>query len=357
MVETRPNDGSVASGSARRWQPPDQSGGFLGAQWFEERRGRGALEIATIFVAIQLALAIWYFFFDPKDRYLSAANLSVMTQAIPWLALLAIGSGIVIIAGEIDLSIAMNMGMSQLVFLTWYQGGNSPYVSAVAAICVAVIIGLFNAFMVNVFRIPSLIATLGMFGFLWGLQQWYVGGDGQAPRVSSDQVDTTFQNIITYNLWHGIRAQMLWLIGIAAIMWVLMHRHRLGNHIMSVGGNENAARAISINPVRIRFIAFALLGLLAGIAAVLQGVQQKTLVPGSTRGIELDAIAGAIIGGTALRGGKGTVLGMVLGVGLLKTFQAIVLLTSLPAFYLETFSGAMIIVFAVINQFFEGKAK
>jgi simple sugar transport system permease protein len=144
---------------------------------------------------------------------------------------------------------------------------------------------------------------------------------------------------------------------VGIIVWTFMHRHKLGNHIFAVGGNENAARAISINPKRVKLMAFCILGALCGLAAVLQGVQQRTLIPGSTVGYELEAIAGAVIGGCSLRGGKGSVFGMVLGVAFVKTFQAIVLLSSLPAFYLKVFIGLMTVFFVIINQYFEGKAE
>jgi simple sugar transport system permease protein len=355
--------GAAGAQGPRRREPLAPQAGF--AAWYENRRGRGALEIGAIFVVLQIFLVLSDLT-TGEFPYTSAPNMSVMTQSIPWLALLAVGSGIVIMAGEIDLSVAMNMGMAELVFLTWYSGGNSFFVSAVVAIAVGVGIGLINAALVNVLKIPSLIGTLGMFGFLWGAHQWYVGGSGQAPRVTD--IDAWVVTMFTGELFAGVRAQMLWLIGIAAVVWVAIHRHWIGNHISSVGGNSSAAEAIGISPSRVRYIAFALLGLLAGLAAVLQAVQQKTLVPGSTRGIELEAIAGAIIGGTALRGGKGTIVGMVLGVAFLKSFQAIVLLggirfpwglftIDLPAFYLRLFVGLMIILFAVVNQYFDRKAK
>jgi simple sugar transport system permease protein len=325
--------------------------------WYADRRGRGAVEVTVLFVLLQLGCVIFSAQFPKSFAYLDKANIGVMSQSIPWLAMLAIGSGIVMMAGELDLSIAMSMGMCELVFVTWYSHGHSAWLSAGAAIVLGALIALINAIIINVTKIASFIATLGMASFWWGAQQWYVGQDKPAPRIPSEKVSKPLETVFRASLWHGLRGQMIWLIAVTAIVAVVVHRHRLGNHILAVGGNENAARSISINPNRVRIVAFLMLGLLVGLAAVLKGVQEKTLIPGSGVGYELEAITAAVIGGTALRGGKGSVIGAVLGVGFLKTFQAISLLTQLDAFYYKVYVGLMVIIFAIINQFFERRAK
>jgi simple sugar transport system permease protein len=327
------------------------------ATWVRDHAGRGAMEVTIIFLLLQLG-CILYWAKDPKKfAYLSAANLSVMSQSIPWLGMLAIGAGVLMIAGEFDLSVAMNMGMCELVFIRWYGGGHGAWLCAAISIALGIFIASINALIVNTFKISSFIATLGMGSFWWGMQNFYVGSGGPAPRIDDSKVSKQLTSVISAHLPLGVRGQMLWLLGVGALVWTFMHRHKLGNHLFAVGGNENAARAISINPKRVRWMAFAILGALAGLAAVLQAVQQRTLIPGSTAGYELEAIAGAVIGGCSLRGGKGSVFGMILGVAFVKTFQAIVLLSSLPAYYLKLFIGVMIVIFAIINQYFESKAE
>jgi simple sugar transport system permease protein len=339
---------SAASGKASR------SGGLQA--WYRDQRGRGALEVSVLFVVLQLACVLWFLSDRAGFNYLSKGNLGVMTQSGSWLAMLAIGSGIVMMVGEIDLSVGANMGMSALVFLTWYQGGNSPMVCVVVALLTGVLIGVVNALVINFTKIPSLISTLGMMGLLWGLSVWYTGGDNmEAPRV--EEFNNTFESALVGDMFGGVHAQLAWVVGIGAVTWVFIHRHRIGNHISAVGGNEQAAKAISINPNRVRIYAFALLGLLAAAGGILVSVQTKTLLPGSSLDYNLPAITAAVIGGTAVKGGKGSVLGMILGTFILKTFQAIVLLSSiLPGFYLQVFTGGMLILFAAINQYFENKA-
>lgn len=326
------------------------------AAWYRNQRGRGALEVSVLFFALQLFCVVWFLSDKVGFNYLSKGNLAVMTQAGSWLAFLAIGEGIVMMVGEIDLSVGANMGMSSLVFLTWYQGGNSWFICVLLALLTGVAIGVVNALVINFTKIPSLISTLGMMSLIWGLSVWYTGGDDiEAPRVK--EFGKTFEKLLVGDIGHGVHAQLGWVIGIGALIWVVIHRHRLGNHISAVGGNEQAAKAISINPNRVRLKAFALLGVLAAFGGILISVQTKTLLPGSTLDYNLPAVTAAVIGGTAVKGGKGSVLGMILGTFIVKTFQAIVLLSSiLPGFYLQVFIGGMLILFASVNQYFENKA-
>jgi simple sugar transport system permease protein len=324
--------------------------------WYGDQRGRGAFEVVVLFLLLQSVLVVWYLIDKTSFNYLSAGNLGVMTQSGSWLAMLAIGSGIVMMVGEIDLSVGANMGMSSLVFLTWYQGGNSAIVCVLVAIATGMAIGVVNALVLNYTKIPSLISTLGMMSLLWGLSVWYTGGDNmEAPRVK--EFNPTFEKLMVGDMFGGVHAQFAWVIGVGIVMWVAIHRHRIGNHISAVGGNEQAARAISINPNRVRIYAFAMLGLMCAVGGIMVSVQTKTLLPGSSNEYNLPAITAAVIGGTAVKGGKGSVLGMILGTFILKAFQAIVLLSSVfPAFYLQVFTGGMLILFATANQYFENKA-
>lgn len=153
------------------------------------------------------------------------------------------------------------------------------------------------------------------------------------------------------------RGQVLWLIGIGVVFWLLVHRHRLGNHIFAVGGNPAAARAISINPDRVKIITFGVLGLCVALAAILTAVRTGSVQPGTGRGMELKAIAAAVVGGVALSGGRGSVLGMVLGAALILTVQDILLLGGAPGFYLDLFVGLIIVAAAFFNRMIEGKAK
>jgi simple sugar transport system permease protein len=129
--------------------------------------------------------------------------------------------------------------------------------------------------------------------------------------------------------------------------YLLLHHHKLGNHFYAVGGNRNAAVAIGINPGRTKIIAFAITGLMASLAGVVAATRVGSIQPGGGLGMELQAIAACVIGGAALTGGRGSILGIVLGTALVFTIQDVLLLLRAPGFYFEMFVGVLI-VFAVI---------
>jgi simple sugar transport system permease protein len=315
-----------------------------------QTRGRGALEIGVIFVLVQIGCIAYYLANPDSFPYLTKANFNVLSQSVPVLAILAMGAGILIIAGEFDLSLGANFTFCALVFARWYQGGNNALVCIGLALVVGVTIALINGFVTTRFRIPSFIVTLGALLFWEGAALYYNQANATVMTPSA-----TLKTVFTGELGF-FRGQALWMLGVGILLWLLIHRHRLGNHIFAVGGNPAAAKAISINPTRVKIIAFGILGACAALAGVLTAIRTGSVVPGSGRGLELQAIAAAVVGGVALSGGKGSVLGMVLGAGLIYTIQDIILLSGLDAFYLQLFVGLIIVVAAIFNRMLEGKA-
>jgi ribose/xylose/arabinose/galactoside ABC-type transport system permease subunit len=130
----------------------------------------------------------------------------------------------------------------------------------------------------------------------------------------------------------------------------LLHHHKLGNHFCAVGGNREAAIAIGINLSRTKLIAFGLAGFCAAFAGMLATSRVGSIVPGSGLGLELQAIAACVIGGLALTGGRGTILGVFLGAAFMYTIQDILLLGRAPGFYLDIFVGILIVVAVVFNE-------
>ncbi|MGW0707568.1 ABC transporter permease [Streptomyces sp. NPDC002643] len=318
---------------------------------FRQIRGRGALEIGLVFVLVQLGCIVYYLVDPVGFPYLEKSNFNVLSQSVPVLAILAIGAGVLIIAGEFDLSLGANFTFCALVFTRWYADGASAWTATGMAVLTGVAIALVNALLVTKAKIPSFIVTLGMMMFWEGAALFYNGTTATLMMPSE-----TMKQVFTADFGF-FRGQALWMVGIGVVFWLLVHRHRLGNHIFAVGGNPAAARAISINPDRVKIIAFGILGLCVALAAILTAVRTGSVQPGTGRGMELKAIAAAVVGGVALSGGRGSVLGMVLGAGLILTVQDILLLGGAPGFYLDLFVGLIIVAAAFFNRMIEGKAK
>lgn len=319
-------------------------------EWFRYIRGRGALEIGIIFVVVQIGSIIYYLIDRDGFPYLSAANLKVWGQSVPVLALLAMGAGVLMVAGEFDLSMGSLYVFSELIFLTWVKGGNNPIIAIAVAMLAVVAMAVLNGYLTTRFLVPSFIVTLGAMLFWEGGATYYT--DNSPQIIQKGGTLTTVFN----GQFLGIQAQVYWFVGIGTVLWLLLHRHKLGNHLLAVGGNEAAAKAISVNPKKIKLIAFGIMGALVAFAGIMSAVRVGSAQAGQGREVPLRAIAAAVVGGTALRGGKGSVLGMAIGAALIFWIQDMILLSDLDAFYLDAFIGLIIVFAAITNRLFEGKA-
>lgn len=316
-------------------------------------RGRGALEISLVYGAILLVFVIYSLVNPGAFPFLDSANLSgTLSQAIPILAILSIGAGVLMIAGEFDLSVGAVVGLCGVVFIKTSNSAGWP--SALAAtVAVGIVVMLINGLIVVYTKIPSFIATLGM-SFFWTGASIYVNGLNPAvfmPGVRSDVFVKIFAG--DYGVF---RSQFVWMLVLGVISWAILHRHRVGNRVFAVGGNAAAAAAVSIKPRVVRLQAFAVLGLMVGLAASLLVARTSGMQPGTTDDYTLLAVAAAVVGGCSLTGGRGSVVGMIIGAALIETIRNGLILAKAPGFYVQLFLGLAIVVAAVFNKFMEGKA-
>ena len=316
-------------------------------------RGRGALEISLVYGLILFAFVVYALSNPAGFPFLDSNNLSgTLSQAIPVLAILAIGVGVLMIAGEFDLSVGAVIGLCGVVFVKTSNSMGWPSAFAIT-IGVGVAVMLVNGLIVVYSKIPSFIATLGM-SFFWTGASIYINGLTPAtfdPGVRSE----TFVNIFAGD-YGFFRSQFVWMVILGAVGWGLLHRHRIGNRVYAVGGNAAAAAAVSIKPRVVRLQAFAFLGLMVGIAAALLVARSSGMQPGTTADYTLLAVAAAVVGGCSLTGGRGSVFGMIIGAALIETIRNGLILGKAPGFYVQLFLGLAIVVAAVFNKFMEGKA-
>ncbi|MDR7187110.1 simple sugar transport system permease protein [Microbacterium trichothecenolyticum] len=315
-------------------------------------RGRGALEIGVIVALVLVGFIIAGLVAPSEFPFLSASNLSgVISQSIPVLALMGIAAGILMIAGEFDLSLGANVGFTAIVFINVSESAGWGW-GIIAGLATGTSIALVNGLIVVLTRIPSFIATLGM-GFFWVGASIFV--NGTSPAILVDGKDDLLVAIFAGDFGF-FRSQLLWLIVIGFVMWSFLHRHKLGNHIFAVGGNPSAAKAISIKPNSVRLLAFGVFGLLVAFAAILISVRTGSMQPGSTDDYTLMAIAAAVVGGTSLDGGRGSIIGMVIGAALIRLIENGLILAKAPGFYIQLFVGLIIVIAAIFNKLMEGKA-
>ena len=314
--------------------------------WFVRQHPAGGI---TALIAIMVLACVVVGLIIPDDfRFLARVNLQITLKAVPFIGISALGVGMLMIAGEFDLSIGASSTLAAVLMAMAYNAGAHVILAMLAGIAVAVAIGLANGLITTRFGIPSFITTLGTMLVLRGVNRVVTGGIFQ--RFYPDE---RIRNALAGTIDIGsfqLPAQILWFIGFAVLAYFIVHRHKLGNHFFAVGGNKQAAIAVGIDADKVKIIAFMAAAVAATIAAIISTTRVSAISPfQSEMGLELDAIAACVIGGLFLTGGRGSVLGIVLGAFLIYLVEDILLLTGAPSFYLEAFVGAVIVSAVVVN--------
>lgn len=325
-------------------RPPPRAG------WVTKSR-RGGYDILALFLAVQVLCVSYALIAPDRFAYLSEGNITVMLQAIPELGIVAVGVGLLMISGEFDLSVGTTYTLTAIVMATLVTDrGMSPWLAMLVALVLGTVIGLINAAITFLLKIPSFIATLGASLFWAGFTLFLHGASflGFNPEGSFASVFSGSVGLI--------QAAFIWFVVCALGAGLLLHRHRLGNRLYAVGANQVSAAAVGVKTSRTKTIAFAITGLLAAFSGVIATTRVNSIVPGQGSDLPLLAIAACVIGGLVLNGGRGTVLGIAVGAALIYTIQDVLLLLRTPGFYLNLFVGLLIIAAAGLNQLAKGRS-
>ncbi|TVR70801.1 MAG: ABC transporter permease [Spirochaetaceae bacterium] len=316
---------------------------------FERVHGMKSGNILIVFVAIQIIAIGASLAFPENFRYLSTSNLQVLFRSIPTLGIIAMGVNLLMISGEFDLSVGSTFALASLVMAKLFNAGTPLIVAILLAVALGIAVGGINGYIVVKSNVPSFIITLGSMWFWRGIVLLLSQASNEAFNPGP-----TMTNVFTASIG-PVQVQFLWFVAIAILCWLLLERHRLGNHFFATGGNVNAARALGINVKRIKMTGFMILGGLASLSGIISTTRVNNVSPIQGEGLELQAIAACVIGGTALMGGRGSVLGAFLGAALLFTVQDVLLLLRAPGYYLRLFVGLIIVLAVVLNEILRKK--
>jgi simple sugar transport system permease protein len=322
-------------------------------------RKSSAFNVTALLVVLLVGLGIWTLVNPSGINFYASGNLSVLSQQLPIIALLAMGAGVLMVAGEFDLSVAGMFTLApyllSLGLTDWNLGLG---LSLVIALAVAVTVGLLNAAITLRLQVPSFIATLGMMFILRGVVRWVsISAETGQPDQIALQAPAWFVALMTGQIAGPLHAQALWLIGFGLFTWVMLNRSVLGNHIFAVGGDAEAARKTGISVARTKTAAFVFCTVAAAIAGLFQTARVGMVDPIQTlSGLELQAIAAAVIGGVYLFGGRGAVWGMLMGAGLLVVIQNLLIMIRAPGEYMPVFVGTMVILSVILNSNIGGAA-
>lgn len=257
------------------------------------------------FFPILALVALCLVFALRSPRFFSFLNLMIVTQQAAVLMVVSAGMTFVIIAGSVDLSVG---SMTALAALTAASlSGSLGAAAIIPAALVGLLCGLFNGIIITKGKVPSFIATLGGMVIFRGLVLYYTRGTPVGIK------NENFIDVFSSKTF-GIPHSGIFAVIIAILAAILLNRAVFGREVRAIGGGERVALLTGINVIRTKVLIFALIGLLCGIAGVLQSARAMAATSQLAEGLEMDAMASVVVGGTPMSGGVGSMSGTILGV-------------------------------------------
>lgn len=292
-------------------------------------------ELGILLVLVVMVVIIGIF----RPNFLTVDSFANVGQRAAWYGIMALGIVFLLSMGEIDLSIGANYAVCINAVAILMVEGMDPWLAALLGVIIGLLLGAFNGFVANLLGIPAIIVTLGTMSLYRGLALIISGGRFVYGVPREHEFFVTFGSAPL-----GI-PMVIWVFVILAVILTVVYRAtRYGFVVRAIGSNPRTAHLSGIPTARIRLMTLMLMGGLCGIAAMLTLAFFSTADPNLGTGYELQAIAAAIIGGTALSGGRGTVVGALLGAFVISVISSGITQFGVSANYSIFVTGAMILL-------------
>lgn len=296
------------------------------------------------FEALAGLVVLFVVFSFTATRFLTLESLAGIVTVASELGIVACGVTILMISGEFDLSVGSVFGFSAMVFAYLSNIGVSIGVGFLVAIFVALLIGFANGWITVRFRIPSFITTLGTMMLWRGVLLAWTGGFGIRYWGKSP-----FLTVLNGQFWGDFRASALWFLLLTACCSFVLTRTPFGNFVYATGGNKEAARLLGIPVDRVKIINFVIVAVLSGLAGCIQFARFASVDPLRGQGMELEAIAATVVGGTLMSGGHGSLIGTLFGVLLIGMVRSGLVMSGAPAYWYQAFVGVILVIAVIIN--------
>ena len=304
---------------------------------------RVGLHNISLIIALVVLVAI--FGSIRSDVFFSTRNLLNIGMGVAILGVLAISQTAVIVSGGLDISVGAIVGLTTVAVAMTIEASGNAGLGIFAGVALGALAGLVNGLLVTYGRVNAIIVTLGTMGIFRGVA--FILSDGQSISI----FDQTFR-------WIGVGRVLglpvpIWVvIAVAIAFWVFLHKSIPGRNLYAIGGNPIVARLSGMNLNRYRVGMYVLSGAVAGIGGILLAARTGSGQPISgSEGLELEAITAAFLGGTAMQGGKGTVIGALLGVAIIGILNNGMILTAVPTFYQLLAKGSLLILAVLLAEY------
>ncbi len=288
------------------------------------------------------AITLFFVFYAPN--FASFATASAISRITAVVSIMAVGMTMVIICREIDLSVGAHASLAAMLAAILMRGGLDMWLVIPAMMASGVLIGMSNGLMVTRLRIPSFLVTLGMLSVL----------SGTALTITNSLPvpigDRTLGMVLSNGTLLGLPAALWWTLIFAGAGIYVLQFSVLGRHMAATGGNETAARYSGIDIERAKVIAFAASGLCASFAGTMLAARASAGNPTVGVGLELNVIAAVIIGGTSLFGGRGSIIGSIIGAIFIGILGFGLVVMGLSTTIQEIVKGVVIILAVSLNR-------
>lgn len=309
--------------------------------FFPRRRSSGTNAVRARFLGVVLFLALLIVVFSIlSPRFLTAGNASSILFSAAILAIAAAGQSLVVLTGNLDLSVGSIMGLT--AYVVYDIAGQNPALQpwvVLLAVLIGGVLGAFNGLLVAVLGIPSIVATLGTLSIYRGFVSFY----SNATEVTVGELPGWMRTLAT-SIWLGMPAYVWISLVLVALLGLALRFLPWGRMIYAYGSNPRAARFFGLSSTRIVFSTYVANGMVAALAGLLLGAQVGTINSLLASGIELQVLAAAVIGGVSIWGGSGSVYGAAIGAVVLATINNGLVLLQVEEYYRLLIQGTAIVL-------------
>ena len=305
------------------------------------RRARGRTEV-YLAVLIVVLCAVWGIL---APSFLTLQNAVDLIENYSVTAILAVGLFVVLVSGGIDISFAATASVAQYAAaLMATRYGWSAWQCIPFGLAIGVALGCLNAALIHYLKITSIIITISTMSVFFALLMYFTAGKSIYTLPDWWSTRVVFLEFETEAGLARITLPVVVMLGAVLVTWVLMSRLSAGRQLYALGGNPEAARRLGVNIAAMHFLAYGYLGLMAGVAGLVQAHRVGESVPNAMVGGELNVLAAAVLGGASLAGGVGSVLGVLLGIMLLAVLQNGLNLLGVSSYFFQIVIGLVILV-------------
>ncbi|MFH6786856.1 MULTISPECIES: ABC transporter permease [Methylobacterium] len=305
------------------------------------RRGRAPQELWLGLVILAMVVVLTAL----RPNFLSIQNILEMLNATAFNGILVSGLLIVLIAGGIDISFAAVASVAQYAALTVANATGAGWGEIVAiAGGIGLSLGLLNGALVSTLGIASIIVTIATQSVIYGILLTVTRGQDifTLPPWFADGVDLFVTSDAKGNVY-AVSLQIWALVLAFLVAWFLLNRTHFGRQVFALGGNPEAARRVGFGTTRLNLLVYGYMGLVAGLASLVQAQYTQSVSPTALVGRELEVVAAAVLGGASLEGGSGSVLGAILGLALVVIMKNGLALLGVSSYWTDFFTGLVIV--------------